>query len=182
MKKALIIIAFLAAVALGLVLYSGICYSVSVTEKEIGPYAMVLKKHIGSYYKTGSVFEEVGEVLGKKIDIKTLKGAGLYYDDPAKVKEEELRSECGFIVSSADLGKIGALDEGLFVRDFQKKVCATCEFPIKTYLSYMIGPSKVYPVLGEYLKGKTTDGDFGLEIYDMQEKKIIYCMPIKAEK
>ena len=88
MKKALIIIAFLAAVALGLVLYSGICYSVSVTEREIGPYAMVLKKHIGSYYKTGSVFEEVGEVLGKKIDIKTLKGAGLYYDDPAKVKEE----------------------------------------------------------------------------------------------
>ena len=46
----------------------------------------------------------------------------------------------------------------------------------------MIGPSKVYPVLGEYLKGKTTDGDFGLEIYDMQEKKIIYCMPIKPEK
>ena len=34
----------------------------------------------------------------------------------------------------------------------------------------MIGPTKVYPVLGEYLKGKTTDGDFGLEIYHAGEK------------
>lgn len=176
MKKALIIVGVLVAVLFAFVAYSGLFYTVTVTEKEIGPFTMVLKKHSGSYYKTGAVFDEVETALKKTMEGKKLKAVGLYYDDPAQIKEEELRSECGFIIEKGDLKKIGALKSGLFVKDFEKTTCAVGEFPLKSFLSYMLGPSKAYPALAAYGKLKKLSGDFGMEIYDMQSKKILYCM------
>ena len=104
---------------------------------------------------------------------------GLYYDDPVKVKEEQLRSECGFIIEKNDLEKIGALKDGSLVKDFKKTRCAVGEFPLKSFLSYMIGPSKAYPKLAEFSKEKTFSADFGMEIYDQDKKLIQYCMPLK---
>jgi hypothetical protein len=178
MKKALIVIAALVAALLVFVVYSGICYTVVVSEKEIGPFTMILKKHTGSYYKTGAVFDEVKAVLKKTIDTKKLRGVGLYYDDPGKVKEEQLRSECGFIIEKTDLDKIHTSGDGFIVRDFKKTRCAVGDFPLKTFLSYMIGPSKAYPKLAEFSKEKKFSADFGMEIYDQEKKVIQYCMPL----
>ncbi len=181
MKKVIIILAVLLAVILILVGYSGFFSTVAIAEKEIGPFTMVLKKHTGSYYKTGKVFEEVEAVLQKRLDTKKLRAVGLYYDDPAKVKEEQLRSECGFIVEKADIDKLGALPEYLIIKDFDKTPCAVAEFPIRTFLSYMIGPARVYPKLAEYGKKKPFSGDFSIEIYDNQSKRITYCMAVKKK-
>jgi hypothetical protein len=181
MKKVIIILAVLVFVILILIGYSGFFATVTIAEKEIGPFTMVLKKNTGSYYKTGAVFDQVEAVLKKKLDTKKLKGVGLYYDDPAKIKEDQLRSECGFIVEKADLEKLGATPEGMIIKDFDKTHCAVAEFPIRTFLSYMIGPSRVYPKLAEYGKKKPFTGDFGMEIYDNQSKTITYCMPVKKE-
>ncbi len=182
MKKVIIIIAVLIAAVLGLIGYSGFFYTVTITEKEIGPFTMVLKKHTGSYYKTGATFDEVEAVLKKAVDTKKLKAVGLYYDDPAKVKEDQLRSECGFIVNKADLEKIGTLPESFITKDFKKTLSAVGEFPLKSFLSYMIGPARVYPKFGEYSKGKKFTTDYSMEIYDNQSKKILYCMPIEKSK
>jgi hypothetical protein len=182
MKKVIIIIAVLIAVIFGVIGYSGFFYSATIGEKEIGPFTMVLKKHSGSYYKTGAVFDEVEGILKKTVDTKKLKAVGLYYDDPAKVKEDQLRSECGFIVDRADLDKIGALPEGLIIKDFKKTMCAVGEFPLKTFLSYMIGPARVYPKFTEYEKGKKLASGYSMEIYDHQSKKILYCMPVRGSK
>ena len=38
--------------------------------------------------------------------------------------------------------------------------------------------SKAYPALASYSKGKKISGDFGMEIYDLQSRKIFYCMPV----
>ncbi len=120
MKKVIIILVVLAVALLGFIGYSGMFSSVTITEKEMGPFTMVLKKHTGSYYKTGAVFDEVEGILKKTIDTKKLKAVGLYYDDPAKVKEEQLRSECGFIVDKVDIDKIGAIARKPYHQGFQK--------------------------------------------------------------
>lgn len=178
MKKVLIFIGVLGVLAFAFIAYSGAFTTVAITEKELGPYTMVLMKHKGSYYKTKAVFDEVDAVLKKSIDTKKLLAVGLYYDDPAKVKEEELRSECGFIIEKGDLDKIGTLKDGLIIKEVKRSLYAVGEFPLKTFLSYMIGPMKAYPQLTVYGKGKKFTGDFGMEIYDMKEKKILYCMPM----
>ncbi|HPC43070.1 MAG TPA: GyrI-like domain-containing protein [Spirochaetota bacterium] len=182
MKKVIIVFAVLVAAVLCFMGYSGIFSSVVITEKEIGPFTMVVKKHTGSYYKTGAVFDEVEKALKKSVDTKKLKGVGLYYDDPAKVKEEQLRSECGFIIEKADLEKLGTVPEGLIVKDFKKTLCAVGEFPLTTFLSYMIGPARVYPKIEEFGKKKKLTGDFGMELYDHQSGKIVYCMPVAEKK
>lgn len=182
MKKVILILIVLIVVILGVAAYSGFFHSVVITEKEIGPFTMVLKKHTGSYYKTKATFDAVNTILKKAVDTKKLKAVGLYYDDPAKVKEKQLRSECGYIVDKGDLDKIKALSKDLVIKDFNKTRCAVGEFPLRTFLSYMIGPARVYPKLGEYGKVKKLTGDFGMEIYDIQSKIILYCMPVGDNK
>jgi hypothetical protein len=182
MKKVIIIFAVLVAAIAIIVGYSGIFYSVRITEKEIGPFTMILKKHTGSYYKSGETFKQVNAELKKVIDTTKLAGVGLYYDDPAKVKEENLRSECGFILERTDLAKIAPLKKTFIIKNFRKTLCIVGEFPIRTYLSYMIGPSRVYPKLEEYANSRKYKTDYGMEIYDMQSKKILYCMPVINKK
>lgn len=182
MKKIIIIIAVVVIAILGFIGYSGLFTSVAITEEQIGPYTMVVKKHMGSYYKTKATFEEVEAMLKKNIDTKKLKGVGFYYDDPAKVKEDQLRSECGFIIDKTDVDKIGKLPDGIQMREFNKTLCAVGEFPLRSFLSYMIGPARVYPKFLEYGKGKQFVADYSLEIYDSAAGKIQYCMPLKEQR
>jgi hypothetical protein len=178
MKKAIIAVAVLLAGVFVLVAYSGLFRSVEVSERSIGPFTMVLKAHRGSYYETQKIFKEVNDSLAKAIDTKKLKGVGIYYDDPAKVKKEDLRSECGYIVDERDLGKIIPLKNGLIIREFKETRCVTGEFPIKTFLSYVFGPSKAYPKLSRHLEEKKYTADYAIEIYDMQSRVITYGMPL----
>jgi hypothetical protein len=178
MKKAIIVPVLLIIAAFGVFAYSGLFDSVSVSEKEIGPFTMVLKKHTGSYYKTGKIFEEVDASLKKTMDTGNLRAVGIYYDDPAKVKTEDLRSECGFIMERAALGRLDLKKEGLIYKEFKATLCVTSEFPIRTFLSYMIGPSRVYSKIDGYADSKKYKADYGMEIYDMKEKKILYFMPV----
>jgi hypothetical protein len=182
MKKVIIILVVLIFAILAFIGYSGLFYTVPIVEKEVGPFTMILKKHTGSYYKAKATFEEVEAVLKKNIDTKKLKAVGLYYDDPAKVKEDKLRSECGFIIDKTDVAKIGALPEGLIVKEFKKTLCAVGEFPLKSFLSYMIGPARVYPKFAEYGKKKKFTSDFSMEIYDTRSASIVYCMTIGISK
>ena len=178
MKKILIALAVAALGIFALAAYSGLFHSVTVTEKEIGPYTMILKAHRGSYFGTGEVFKEVAGALKPRVDPESLLAVGIYYDDPARVPEAELRSECGFIVEKSDLEKIGVLSDAFIVKAFPKTNCAAGEFPLRTPLGYMLGPSRAYPKLAEYVREKNYRTEYGMEIYDMRSKRITYCMPI----
>lgn len=181
MKKLGIILVALVLVVFGLLAYSGLFATITIAEREMGPYTMLVKNHTGSYYKTGAVFDEVETLLKKKLDTAGMLGVGLYYDDPAKVEAEKLRSSCGYIVTTADLEKLGALPEGLVIKKFEAARCAVALFPRRSFLSYMIGPSRVYPKLAEYGKTRTFTGEYALEIYDQKGGTISYCMPVKVD-
>ncbi|MBN2080513.1 MAG: GyrI-like domain-containing protein [Spirochaetes bacterium] len=178
MKKTGIVLAVVAVAIFAFVAYSGIFYSVTVEEREVGPYTMILKAHRGSYYGTAKVFEEVTGALKAHLDTDKLVGVGIYYDDPAQVKAEELRSECGFIIEARDLPKIAPLRGSFIIKNFPKTNCVACDFPVRTPLAYMLGPSRAYPKLGEYIEEKKYTAEYGMEIYYNSEKKITYCMPV----
>ncbi len=182
MKKAVIILLVLAAVIAVVIGYSGVFSPVAISEKEIGPFTMILEKHKGSYYQTGEIIAKVDAELKKVMDTAKLNGIALYYDNPAKVKKEDLRSECGVILEKGDLAKIGSLRTVFIIKDFRKTLCIVGEFPIRTFLSYMIGPARVYPKIREYAESKKYKTEYSIEIYDMQSKKILYCMPVIEQK
>ena len=70
----------------------GIFSSVSVIEKEMGPYTLVYDSFVGDYKDTGPVFAGIHELLLKD-GIPTIDGIGIYHDDPAQVPAGQRRSD-----------------------------------------------------------------------------------------
>ncbi len=183
MKIFTVLLIILVAVITALLFYQGVFYPVKVEEQVVGGYWVVYQGHIGPYEKVGPVIEKVCRNL-KDDGIETKLSFGVYYDNPQKVEKAKLRSEVGAILDPKYYDKIKDLQSKYNVKQLKKRNSLVAEFPLKNVLSYMIGPMKVYPAMEKYCKEKNIDVDkiedgFGLEIYDMENKKITYIMPIE---
>ncbi len=78
----------------------GMFSPVSVMEDKRGPYYAVILSHKGSYQGISQKIDEVSIMLTEnKIEHRV--ACGIYYDDPAKIALEELRSEGGFLVTDS---------------------------------------------------------------------------------
>jgi len=162
--------------------YSGGLSKVEVMEEQVEPMVMAVKEHKGSYAKTKVPMDEIYKGL-LDIGIEAKRGVGLYYDDPAEVEEDDLRSEVGSLIEGDDLQKINLVRERFEVKEVEQMKAMVVEFPIKTMLSYMIGPMKVYPEIERYWMEKGyEEAEYGIEIYDIEGKVIRYIMPIVEEE
>ncbi|MBU0683063.1 MAG: GyrI-like domain-containing protein [Candidatus Omnitrophota bacterium] len=178
-----IIVLVLVALITGFLFYEGVFYSVKVTEEVIGDYWVVYEGHIGSYEQVGPVMEKIYQNL-KKDGVDTTVGFGIYYDNPQKVEKSKLRSEIGAVLDEKDYGKINDLKTKYNIKEIKKRKSLVASFPIRNTLSFMVGPIKVYPAMEEYSKKNKIDlnkvkDSYGLELYDMKNKKTIYIMPVE---
>lgn len=168
----------LIAIAVGFLAHMGVFNVLTVTEKEIGPYTYVYESFAGDYAKTGPVFEKLYKSLLAD-GAPASKGIGIYYDDPRKTAKDELRSDCGAVISDDDLAKLPKLLEKYTARTLPAKARPTVEFPYRNGLSFMIGPMKAYPVLTKYIVEKGYKVKSAVEIYDIDGGKIIYAMDVE---
>ncbi|HEY9123414.1 MAG TPA: hypothetical protein PK252_07765 [Bacteroidales bacterium] len=179
MKKALIIVgSIIGLLVLVVVIYlavMGMFSSPKVTEKEMGPYCFVYEDFTGPYQNTGPVFDKVYKAM-TDAGIKSTLGIGVYFDNPAEVPAEKLRSQCGAIYDIADSAKVAKLLPTYKLGKIEKKTFVVVEFPIKGAMSYMIGPAKCYPVLDKYFTEKGMKAAESFEIYDMPNKVTYYIM------
>jgi len=181
MKTILVVVVSLLIVALAYIWYSGAFTDVMVVEKTEGGYKVVGQEFTGSYSKAGRSISEVDKKL-KDMGISCSKGFGIYYDDPKTTPQEKCRSFVGNILEENDPDKIPRLNSaGLKIDSIPRSKVVSAEFPAKTFLSYMIGPIKVYPVLSEYIIEKKYKVTYSLEVYNMPENKITYMMLLHDE-
>lgn len=183
MKKITVILIILIIAVIVLLFSQGVFYPIKLEEQFIGDYQLVYQENTGPYEKVGPV---IGKVCGdlKNDGIETRLSFGLYYDDPKKVKKENLRSEVGAILDAQYYDRIKDLQSKYKIKQLKKRKSLYTEFPLKSNLSYMIGAMKAYSAMEGYCKGKNIDmakikNGFGLEIYDMVNKKIIYALTIE---
>lgn len=175
--KIIAVVLFIVIILLLLFLvYMGMFSTVTVYEKEAGPYIYVFKKYIGPYSGTGKVFDEVNTEL-QSVGIVKETGIGVYYDNPATVDASELKSDCGVILAEEDIAKVQKIKD-LTIATIPKGIFMTAEFPVKNGLSYMFGPMKVYPAFNVHMGGKKYKPAPGIEIYEMKNRKILYLMPV----
>jgi len=180
--KILKIIGLVLAVLLVMVVlflaYMGFFSSIKIVEKETGPYTIAYESFVGPYAETGKVFNRVYEAL-QKDGIETKRGLGIYYDDPSKVDADKLRSECGVIIAKKDRAVFEEVKDKYKTKIIENANRMIAEFPKKNVLSYMIGPMKVYPQFAKYMKKMNyNESVLGFEIYDEEQKKIIFMMDI----
>lgn len=176
MKTFLTIIVSLIIISLAIIWYSGAFASIKVFETVEGGYFVAGHEFTGSYSKTGKFISEVDAKL-KELGVNCSKGFGIYYDDPKTTPEEKCKSFVGDIIENKDISKIPELKSaGFKVDSIPKSKAIAAEFPARTFLSYMIGPVKVYPMLSKYLIKNNYKATYSLEIYNMTEQKITFIM------
>ncbi|MBU1121458.1 MAG: GyrI-like domain-containing protein [Candidatus Omnitrophota bacterium] len=167
----------------GFLFYQGIFSPVKLREQVVGGYWLVYQGHIGPYEKVGPVIKKICQSLSDD-KVETKVSFGLYYDNPAKVEKSKLKSEVGAILDEKYYDRIDDLRSKYNIKQIKKRNSLVAEFPIRNNLSYMIGHMKVYPAMEKYCKEKNIDiesitNGFGLEIYDMKNKKTTYSLSIE---
>jgi hypothetical protein len=179
MKTILAIIAAVIIIALGFAWYIGYFTAVKTEDTIEGGYTVAGIEYTGPYSKAGKYIEEVNEKL-KKQNVTCSKGFGIYYDDPKTTPSEKCRSFVGSILEEKDFGKIPELKSaGLRIDTIPRISSVVATFPLKSTLSYMIGPMKVYPVLSKYISEQKYKVELSVEVYDMEAKKMTFIMQYK---
>ncbi len=182
MKKFLIIAGVIFAVTgiifIVLAARSGAFADIKPVEmKEAGPYTVVYIPHKGDYAKAGDIIDNVNSELVREYNIITHKSFGIYYDNPGKVKKENLRSDLGVILEGEAKEKAGEIRGDLKVRALERKKCPVTEFPYYNESSVVFGLIKAYPALNKYIKENDLENlTYSMEIYDIPGEKITYML------
>lgn len=179
MKKSVLVLLVVLLVLIFMVFmagYIGIFTNIKIEEKEVGGYKVVGKEMRGSYSKVGELMMDVDKQL-KDIGINSTKGFGIYYDDPKTVPADSCRSFVGNVLEEKDEGRMDELAlKGFKIDSIPFKNSIVAYFPIKTRLSYMIGPMKVYPEFSKYINEKGYKVTGSIEIYNIPDKRIEFIM------
>jgi len=176
MKKAVVVIMLLLAAVAAFAAYAGFFATVKVTEGKSGSYVLVCKKMTGPFQQTPMVAREIRQWLFLK-GVEARQGFGLYFDDPRKVKAEDLRWVAGCVIDPKDL-KQAAKSGEYPVRVFGPVKAIVAEFPYRNSFSIIAGVFRVYPAMGALAREKGYAPGAVLEVYDMKAGLITYVMPV----
>lgn len=177
LKWILIVIVFLVLSLAAFLVYLGVFSTPQVTEQKVGPYTLVYEEYTGPYSNSGQVVGKVFNAL-KAEGIITVKGFGVYLDNPAVTASDKTRSYLGCVLEDRDLAKVSQLEKKFKVMQWKPTDCLVAEFPIRNNLSYMIGPMKVYPELNKAMTAKGYKTGSCMELYDIPAMKIFYLFEI----
>lgn len=157
--------------------YLGGFKKVEVKEQMVGPYTIAYTEFVGDYSKVWPSMDKVYLALSG-VGILSATGVGIYYDDPAVISGENLRSDVWAIVVGDEITKVPQSAE-IKIKNIGGKMSMVAEFPIKSAVSYMAGVIKVYPALKKYITEKGYSSEVPvMELYDMVAKKIYYVIEI----
>ncbi len=171
----LISIIFLVSVGVSTSAYYGVFKKLTIEVKEAGGETIVFEKIKGDYRQSGKIMDKIYYSLLNDEKITTYKGFGTYYDNPKKVKTEDLRSEAGSILGNSDLDKVSDLKSKYNIKNLSREEYIVTEFPYRNKMSVFFSLMKVYPALSKYTKENNYDEDTPVtEIYDIPNNKIIY--------
>lgn len=142
-----------------------------------GPYTIAYTEFVGDYSKVWPSMDKVYVALSWA-GILSATGVGIYYDDPAVISGENLRSDVGAIVVGNEITKVPQSNE-IKIKNIGGKMSMVAEFPIKSAASYIAGVMKVYPALKKYMTEKGYSSEVPvMELYDMVAQKIYYVIEI----
>jgi hypothetical protein len=148
-------------------------------EKPSGPYQLIFEKVAGEYQQAGALTDRMAAWL-KDRGVKTSKSFGLYFDHPLEAERGTVRFIAGQIVEPADAAQIPDLARTYLVKTFPRQVCLKAIIPYRTRLSVMVGITKVYPALEKKRVERGHEKNPVLEIYDLENKLIVYLMPLET--
>lgn len=161
-------------------IYSGLLYNivVKVGDAPIDDFIGFYKVYTGSYKDAYNICTEATSIA------PYLNTFGVYYDDPVKVKSENLRSAVGSIILKGhypdeEINKYEELFKKYSFKKFTFKkadVVVKTDFPNVSFLSVMLSIYRVYPTLDRFIDAKKLSPYPFVEYYTSD--KIIFFAPL----
>lgn len=178
MKKTILFsIAGIAIILLTFAAYLGYFSSIKITEKQIGPYFMVIEDHAGDYAEAPTRISKIDSVL-KLEGIKAEKSFGIYRNKQTNDNKQKTKAQFGVILEPKDNDKVPELQKkGFIIFEMGLTNAVGAEFPYRNKYSLHIGGMKIYPAFEKYCKEKNYKREPIIEIYS--KEKILYAMEIK---
>ncbi|MFC1567125.1 hypothetical protein ACFL4A_04740, partial [bacterium] len=136
----------------------------------------VYEKNIGDYKNTALIQQKLFNDLISD-NIACTRGFGIYYDNPANVETENLRSISGCIIEYKDRSKLERIRAHYNILEVPLSKGIVSEFPMKNPISFIIGMMKVYPKMSKYIMNRQIQTGPAIEIYDMLNRRIEYFFP-----
>jgi hypothetical protein len=156
--------------------FGGVFDKADVTLSDAGPYNLLYREHKGPYRGVRFVLYDVYRFLKEKRSIVPGKGFAIFYDNPRKKNQNELRSIGGYITDTL----LSDVPSPYATEVFAKTQSIVGTFPFRSFLSPMTGPMKFYPEMAKLvLKEKREIKGPVMEIYDISARKIMYVAPLK---
>jgi hypothetical protein len=142
---------FLALVA-GFFLFHRVLHKTAIREIKFQPFNFVYKSYRGDYSKNGTILESMLDQL------------------------KAVRSEVGFMVpETVGANRVPELN----VKSIKHNDYLATSFPYKSRFSIAIGAMKVYKEFNKELTKRHKPEREIIEIYDMQNRTIVYLMPME---
>lgn len=182
-KKILIALLVVAAILFGFYAYFGGFSKLNFKVEKAGGETIVYKEMVGEYSKSGEIMSSISEELQNHHGLKITQNIGIYYDNPEDTDKDKLRSDVGCVIKTHDQNKLEELKKNYSLKQTPQTDYLITKIPFKGFFSIMVGIFKVYPAMEKYLdKNKMSDDGPITEIYDTQNKEIIYRKEIIAER
>ncbi len=158
--------------------WCGLFASITVYERDAGPFVLVFKKHTGDYKNIGPILDEVYYTLRDKHNLDASRGFGLFYDNPQEVEKSDLRSLGGCIVDGLGLDELvrqyPEVKATFGVALFPASHSVVAEHPYRGKASVILGVFRVYPRLQQWMKKYRRPSVPVMEIYDTPGRTITY--------
>jgi DNA gyrase inhibitor GyrI len=175
LKIILLVILALVSVLILMYAYYGGFNQVKFQISEQGGETVVYKEMMGDYSKSSFVMDTIHKMLLNDHKLDLQKGFGIYYDNPQQIEKSKLRADVGYFLTDVDSAKLAELQGKYMIKTLPQGKYLYTEIPFKGKLSIFIGILKVYPAMDNYFNEQNVDKCGAItEIYDTQNKKIIY--------
>lgn len=160
-----------------LFVYLGGLYKIEFTEGSFGPYHAILKPHRGDYTRLGSVSGKLAPRL-VAAGVTELRYIGIFYDNPALVEKQDLRSEVGFLVPATVTEVPDELKEECVLKDIPAAEYLATQFPYRFFLSIVMAILRVYPKLSAEIEARGLEQSYRIEIYRPDgEGRMLFLIP-----
>lgn len=106
LKKLITIVIIIAVVLLLARWYLGGFTTPVVTEQKMTPYPIAYTTFTGEYKNVGPTMTSLYAALSGA-GVHSTTGVGIYYDDPEVISGQNMRSDIGSVISSAEFTKLG---------------------------------------------------------------------------
>ncbi len=162
-KVFIIILSVIAVLAIGVVILlyrAGVFADPQVTLGEQGPYSYVFMSQTGSFENFYNAQQDLDKIVREE-NITVGIPCGIFMDDPAKVKQEDLRWQVGYLVEdsvSVDPPlEFSVIPKGLYAIASIKAHPAVAAFKTYPALTKWINKNK-YKIIGPALELYREDG------------------------